>query len=531
MNPEPYLLVIDDENHICESCDRIFSNAGYKVDTNINATNGFRQALMNAYDAIILDLNLVESDGMQILCGIRKRKPDVPVVIITGYPSEESRRQSTTLGVTDYITKPFEPSEILESVQKVMSTKIKFVPEDKTVVEEVMAEPAYHYHLSSWFYKQPNGLLRVGGYLTNLSDNSIESVKLPDTGGLIYRGLPLAEVTLSNGTKQNIPSSVSGTITLVNNQLREHPIILERNLHKKSWIAVVEPNRLEEDLGIGNTRSILVLSDTDNEENEFFKQFVHKGCITKITGKIDKVSEILAEGSTQVLALDARNLAVKGPEYVQRINLEFPDVKIIVFNEPNVKNEKQYRENNIFYYGVNPIANNEMVDLLHCAFSGDKKKTILKNPHVNRFLPDTISKISITNRFGTKVTLFAYNDVLKNNSGLGYLLTKDLLDMAFPLEISHSRYRKSVDDATEIQDITKEKEKNDRIIILQTRDTDRIPGSISKEIQEYKNRNTSVNLLINIFIQPASGEDKEVEFDENTTIALRDIVKSEMISK
>ena len=107
MKTSPYILVIDDENHICESCDRIFSNAGYKVDTNINGTNGFRQALTNPYDAIILDLNLVESDGMKLLYGIRRRKPDVPVVIITGYPSEDSRRMSTTLGVVDYITKPF----------------------------------------------------------------------------------------------------------------------------------------------------------------------------------------------------------------------------------------------------------------------------------------------------------------------------------------------------------------------------------------------------------------------------------------
>ena len=54
MKTTPYLLVIDDENHICESCDRIFSQAGYKVDTNISASRGFRQALTNPYDAIIL---------------------------------------------------------------------------------------------------------------------------------------------------------------------------------------------------------------------------------------------------------------------------------------------------------------------------------------------------------------------------------------------------------------------------------------------------------------------------------------------
>jgi len=531
MNTKPYLLVIDDENYICESCDRIFSNAGYRVDTNINGTDGFRQALMKAYDAIILDLNLVESDGMQILNGIRKRKPDVPVVIITGYPSEESKRMSTTLGVTDYITKPFEPTEILKSVQKVISAKAESLPGDQAILDEPLTKPNYQYYLSSWFYKQLNGLILVGGYVPNLSNNSIEYVKLPDVGSLIYRGLPLAEVTLSNGTKQIIPSPISGNVTLINNQLRKNPYIFEKNIHKKSWIAVVESNQFEEDLRFSETRSILVFADITSEENEFFKQFVHKGYITKIASSIDIVLKILAEEFIQVVVMDARNLSHYGPGDVKKINQEFPDVKIIVFNEPDIKFEKLYRENNIFYYGVNPISNNEMIDILHCAFHDNKRKTILKNPHPSRFLPDTISKVSITNRYGIKVTLFAYNDILKNNSGLGYLLTKELLDMGFPMETNYSRSCKSVDDAVEIQDITKEKEKNDRIIILQAKDMGKIPGSISKDIQEYKNKNTSVNLLINIFIQPPSGEKREVEFDDYTTIALKDIIKTEMISR
>ena len=531
MNPEPYILVIDDENYICESCDRIFSNAGYRVDTTINATYGFRQALLYPYDAIVLDLNLVESDGMQILRGIRKRKPDVPVMIITGYPSEESRRMSTTLGVIEYITKPFEPADILEPIQKVTAVKAETQRQKIGIQKDEVTDNHYHFYLSSWFCREPNGLIRVGGLLPNLSDNSVKSVKLPDVGNLIYRGLPLAEVTLSNQTKQIIPSSISGKVTLINNQLREHLSILERNNHKESWIVVVEPNRLEEDLRASETRNILILEDKTIKKNEFFRKFVQKDCITKITSGIENVLKILFEGVFKVLVMDARNFARHGPEYVKRINQEFPDVKIIVFNEPNVNFEKLYRKNNIFYYGVNPISNNEMSDLLHCAFNNEKRKIVLKNPRASRFLPNTISKISITNKYGIKVTLFAYDDILQNNSGSGYLLTKELLDSAFPLEINHRRFPTSIDEASEIQDITKEKEKNDRIIILQSKDRDKIPGSIVKEIEEYKNKNTSSNLLLNIFIQPESGVEKKTEFDDFTTIALTDIIKTEMISR
>ena len=412
MKTAPHILVIDDENYICESCDRIFSKAGYKVDTNISATNGFRQALTNPYDAIILDLNLVESDGMKLLYGIRKRKPYVPVVIITGYPSDDSRRKSTKLGVTDYITKPFEPAEILEPVQKVLTRESVSFQEDQALFKE-NGETKYHFYLSSWFYQLANGLVRVGGYLPNLSNTSVKSIKLPELESMIYRGLPLAEVTLSDGTIQIIPSSVSGKITVINDYIREHFYNLEKNIYKKSWIALVDPVDLEQDLTVNKIRSVLVFADKSSDENEFFWRIARNGYVTEIANNIKEVLEILSEGTIQVLALDARQFGDSGPAYVHRVNQEFPGVKIIVFNESNVNAERRYRENNIFYYGVNPISNNEMVDLLHCAFTSDDKKITLKNPRVSRFLPNTISKIFITNRYGIKVTLLAYNEILQ----------------------------------------------------------------------------------------------------------------------
>jgi len=530
MKTQPYILVIDDENYICESCNRIFSNAGYKVDTNINASNGFRQALMNPYDAIILDLNLVESDGMKLLYGIRKRKPDVPVVIITGYPSEDTRRMSTTLGVIDYITKPFEPADILDPVQKVLAGQSEMIPIEETGLDELAGEPKYQFFLSSWFFQQENGMLRVGGYLTNSMNHMVRSIQLPKVGSHIHRGLPLAEVTLNNDAKHIIPSPVSGKVILVNNLLRDHFYNLEKNIHKKSWIAVVGPNNLENDLKTSETRNILILSDKSSDENEFFKKFIHNGYNTKITNNIDNVMRILSAGVFRAVVLDARNLGDTGPDYVRRINLEFPDVRIIVLNEPDLNFERMYRKHNIFYYGVNPISNNEIIEILHCAFTDDMRKTSLKNPRISRFLPNTISKISITNRYGAKVTILAYNEILQQNHGLGFLLSEELLSMAFPLEIDHARSAKLIEEATEIQHIADEKEKNDRVIVLQTKDLGLIPGSITKDIQEYTNQNASLNLLINISVQPLPDAKKAVEFDANTILALKDIILSEMIS-
>jgi DNA-binding NtrC family response regulator len=332
---------------------------------------GFRQALMNPYDAIILDLNLVESDGMNLLYGLRKRKPYIPVVIITGYPSDETRRTSSTLGVIDYVTKPFGPDDILKPVERILASEGTTGEKETDLPVKERKEINYHFYHSSWFYQIENGTTRVGGYLTNLSDNSILSVKLPEAGQHIKRGAPLAEVTLSDGTKQVIRSAICGKITEVNNNLQEHYYNLEKNLHHKSWIARVEPDRIEEDLRSTETRSVLVFTDENMEENEFYQRIYHQGYKTRITGRMDEVLQILSREKIRLLVMDAGRMGELGPKYVKMINREMPGVRIIVFNEPNLQLERMFRKNNIFYYGVNPILNNELIDLLHCAFSDE----------------------------------------------------------------------------------------------------------------------------------------------------------------
>ena len=118
------ILIIDDEPNVCESCQRILSQEDFNVDTNINPISGYDQALANNYDLIILDLIMKDLDGLELLAKLREKKPDVPVIIITGYPSVESKKKSMNFGVLDYILKPFEPNEILEPIKNILKHSI-----------------------------------------------------------------------------------------------------------------------------------------------------------------------------------------------------------------------------------------------------------------------------------------------------------------------------------------------------------------------------------------------------------------------
>ena len=123
MKNQPSVLVIDDEQIVCDSCHRILENEDYKVETNTNPTEGYNKAIANDYDLLLLDLNMSGLDGMKLLTKLRKDKPELPVIIITGYPTKETREESKKLGVNNYVLKPFKPNEILEPVKSIISNQ------------------------------------------------------------------------------------------------------------------------------------------------------------------------------------------------------------------------------------------------------------------------------------------------------------------------------------------------------------------------------------------------------------------------
>jgi len=124
MEKHPSILVIDDEQVVCDSCYRILSNEDYQVYTNTNPVEGYQKALNNNYDLLLLDLCMDKMDGIQLLKKLRHIKSDMPVMIITGYPSKETKEESTNLGVLNYISKPFQPSEIVEPIKNFFEQKI-----------------------------------------------------------------------------------------------------------------------------------------------------------------------------------------------------------------------------------------------------------------------------------------------------------------------------------------------------------------------------------------------------------------------
>jgi DNA-binding NtrC family response regulator len=113
------ILVVDDEAHMRESLREILSEEGYEV---VLAEEG-RPAL-NAFDESILlvitDARMPGMDGFELIKELHERDPDLPVVMITAYGSMELAVKAMRAGAYDYITKPFDPEEILHDVRNIV---------------------------------------------------------------------------------------------------------------------------------------------------------------------------------------------------------------------------------------------------------------------------------------------------------------------------------------------------------------------------------------------------------------------------
>jgi DNA-binding NtrC family response regulator len=88
------------------------------VDTFTQSVEAMHQVQQSAYDIVITDLKMKEVDGMRFLEEVKKQRPETEVIVITGFATMETAKQSFQKGVFDFIAKPFKLSEIQDVVTR-----------------------------------------------------------------------------------------------------------------------------------------------------------------------------------------------------------------------------------------------------------------------------------------------------------------------------------------------------------------------------------------------------------------------------
>jgi len=106
------VLIIDDEEGLRSVLADLFADCGYKAVAVGDGKAGLEKALSDEFDLVMLDLSLPGIDGLGVLCELKEQKPDLPVIMMTGYASMNKAVKAMKLGAYDFITKPFDLNEV-----------------------------------------------------------------------------------------------------------------------------------------------------------------------------------------------------------------------------------------------------------------------------------------------------------------------------------------------------------------------------------------------------------------------------------
>ncbi|HYE16747.1 MAG TPA: response regulator [Pyrinomonadaceae bacterium] len=126
---ERRVLVIEDQEDLAALYETALTEDGFRVSKAYTGEEGVALFEDNGADAVLLDMTLPEMHGVQTLQRIRELNTNVPVVVVTGETSDETRQQCERLGVQEYLSKPAGNSEISQALRRALA-------DPKTTTEE-----------------------------------------------------------------------------------------------------------------------------------------------------------------------------------------------------------------------------------------------------------------------------------------------------------------------------------------------------------------------------------------------------------
>ena len=116
---KPTILIADDEEGIRESFKLILEDQ-YDLEFANNGVEALARLKTLTPDLVLLDIKMPKIHGLEILRQIKSDKPNLPVIIVTGYQSVETAQEAIKSGASDYIPKPFDSKQILKAIDQVL---------------------------------------------------------------------------------------------------------------------------------------------------------------------------------------------------------------------------------------------------------------------------------------------------------------------------------------------------------------------------------------------------------------------------
>ncbi|HLG27840.1 MAG TPA: response regulator [Paenisporosarcina sp.] len=261
--PKARILAVDDEAIILDSFRKILVVAGYSIDTVEKGQEALGLILKRDYDFVFTDLKMPEMDGLEVTKAVKHLRPDIDVIVITGYASIETAVETMKYGAMDYVQKPFTEDELIaffnkslikrkDRIERQMKPTVRLItPSTKESGSQHEFNVPAGIFISknhTWVNIEMNGTARVGmDDFARKIIRKIDEVELPTLNKKIKRGELLFSIKHNSHTV-NISSPISGMITLINTEHIEHPERIVLSPFELSWMCCIEPSNLSEEL-------------------------------------------------------------------------------------------------------------------------------------------------------------------------------------------------------------------------------------------------------------------------------------------
>ena len=249
--PKARILAVDDEAIILDSFRKILVAAGYSIDTVEKGREALGLIQKHDYDFVFTDLKMPEMDGLEVTKAVKHLRPDIDVIVITGYASIETAVETMKYGAMDYVQKPFTEDELIaffnkslikrkDKIERQMKPAVRLItPSAKesgsqhefNVPAGIFISPNH-----TWVNIEMNGTARVGldDFVRKIIKN-IDAVELPTLNKNIKKGELLFSIK-HHSQPINISSPISGKVTLLNTEHVEHPEWIASKPFELSWM-------------------------------------------------------------------------------------------------------------------------------------------------------------------------------------------------------------------------------------------------------------------------------------------------------
>lgn len=313
-HPKARILCVDDEEVILDSFRKILVLDGYSVDTVMIGQEALGLVQSHHYDFVFTDLKMPEMSGEDVAKSVKHLRPDIDVIIITGYATVESAVECMKYGAMDYIQKPFTENELLDMTKKFLirrndriQTELKprvhvtHLPSAEGLLNSEFAIPGgvFISEGHTWASMEEDGTVKIG--LDDFAKKfigRIDDIEAPNLGMTIKKGQPLFYVKQGYRT---IPfnAPVSGRVAKVNSALKRDLKALDMTPYGENWVCTVDAENLDSDLPtlkIGKTAVSFY-----HDELEHIHKHVHKTGANGQNGEREWSSASFKPGELELL--------------------------------------------------------------------------------------------------------------------------------------------------------------------------------------------------------------------------------------